>query len=81
VAPHVEVLAVLGLENARPEFQGNYEIRYSAWRIALPPILARLALASAHVLLSSDRYKTFRVHLGDDQQYKKCFPAQEEPHA
>jgi CRISPR-associated protein Csb3 len=81
VSPHVEILAALGLENARPEFLGNYEIRYSVWGHVLPIALARAALTAAHVLLPRDRYKVLRAHLGDDQQYKKCFPAQEEPRA
>ena len=81
VSPHVELLAVLGLEHARPEFRGNYEIRYSVWGHVLPINLARAALTAAHVLLPRDRYRIFRAHLGDDQQYKKCFPAQEEPRA
>jgi CRISPR-associated protein Csx14 len=79
VSPHVEILAALGLEHARPEFRGNYQIRYSVWGQVLPIALARAALTAAHVLLPRDRYRVFRAHLGDDQQYKKCFPAQEEP--
>jgi CRISPR-associated protein Csb3 len=80
VSPHVEILAAVGLEHARPEFPDNYEIRYSVWGHVLPIALARAALTAAHVLLPRDRYRVFRAHLGDDQQYKKCFPAQEEPH-
>jgi CRISPR-associated protein Csx14 len=79
VSPHVEILAALGLEHARPEFRGNYQIRYSAWGQVLPIALARAALTAAHVLLPRDQYRIFRAHLGDDQQYKKCFFAQEEP--
>jgi CRISPR-associated protein Csx14 len=79
VSPLVELLAVVGLEYARPEFRGNYEIRYSAWAEVLSIALARATLATAHVMLPRDRYRIFRAHLGDDQQYKKCFPAQEEP--
>jgi CRISPR-associated protein Csb3 len=79
VSPHVEVLAVLGLEHARPEFRGNYEICYSVWGHPLPIALARAALTAAHALLPRDQYRVFRAHLGNDQQYKKCFPAQEEP--
>src|SRR5262249_19010042 len=50
VSPHVEILAALGLEHARPELQGNYQIRYSVWRQVLPIALARAALTAAHVL-------------------------------
>lgn len=81
ISPHVEILAAVGLEYARPEFRGSYEIRYSVWGHVLPIALARAALAAAQFLLPRDRYRTFRAHLGDDKQYKKCFPAQEEPHA
>jgi len=81
VAPPVEILAVLGLEHARPEFRGNYEICYSVWSQVFPVTLARAALTRAHLLLPADQYRVFRAHLGDDQQYKKCFPAQEELHA
>jgi CRISPR-associated protein Csx14 len=79
VSPAVEVLAVVGLEHARPEFPGTYEIRYSVWGEVLSIALARAALTAAHVMLPRNRYRVFRAHLGDDQQYKKCFPAQEEP--
>jgi CRISPR-associated protein Csx14 len=79
VSPHVEIRAALGLEYARPEFRGNYEICYSVWGQVLPIALARVALTAAHVLLPRDRYRAFRAHPGDDQQYKKCFSAQEEP--
>jgi CRISPR-associated protein Csx14 len=81
VSPHVELLAALGLEHARPEFQGSYEIRYSVWAQVLPTSLARAALTAAHVLLPRDSYRVFRAHLGNDQQYKKCFPAREETKA
>jgi CRISPR-associated protein Csb3 len=81
ISPHVEILAVLGLEHARPEFPDNYQIRYSVWGEILPVALARAALTMAHVLLPRDRYRAFRAHLGDDKQYKKCFFAQEEPRA
>jgi CRISPR-associated protein Csb3 len=81
VSPHVEILAALGLEHARPEFWGTYQIRYSVWGQILPIALARAALTAAQVLLPRAQYRVFRTHLGDDQQYKKCFPAQEEPHA
>lgn len=81
VSPLVEILAAIGLEHARPHFRENYEIRYTAWSSILPVTLARVALASAHALLPPEQYRSFRAHLGDDKQYKKCFPAQEEPHA
>jgi CRISPR-associated protein Csb3 len=66
VSAAVEVLAVVGLEHARPEFRGTYEIRYSVWGGVLSVALARAALTAAHVMLPRDRYRVFRAHLGDD---------------
>lgn len=42
--PLVEMLAVIGLENARPKRVNRYEYRYAAWGEFLPPMLARPAL-------------------------------------
>lgn len=42
--PLVEMLAVIGLENARPKRINRYEYRYAAWGEFLPPMLARPAL-------------------------------------
>lgn len=78
-SPLVEILAAAGLEHARPTFLSRYDIRYSAWKCVLPVPLARAALSMAQVLLPRGQYRIFRAHLGNDQQYKKCFPAQEEP--
>ena len=76
VAPHVELLAAIGLENARPTFLSTYEIRYAAWDDILPVALCRVALAAPHTFLPKDRFRFFRAHLGDDKQYKKCFFAE-----
>ena len=73
VAPHVELLAAIGLENARPTFLSTYEMQYAAWGDILPVALCRVALAPPNTLLSKDRLRVFRAHLGDDKQYKKCF--------
>jgi CRISPR-associated protein Csx14 len=78
VSPCVELLAAMGLEHARPSFPSTYEIRYSAWGAILPPTLARVALTDPAGFLPRHQCRFFRAHLGDDQQYKKCFPAQEE---
>jgi CRISPR-associated protein Csx14 len=80
VSPCVELLAAIGLEHARPSFPSTYEIRYGLWGAVLPLPLARVALTDAAFLPRRER-RSFRAHLGDDQQYKKCFPAQEEPRA
>ena len=76
VAPHVELLAAVGLENARPASLSTYEIRYAAWRDILPVALCRVALAAPHTFLPRGRFRFFHAHLGDDKQYKKCFFAE-----
>jgi CRISPR-associated protein Csx14 len=76
IAPHVELLAAIGLENARPSFLSTYEIRYATWGGVLPVALSRVALAAPHTFLPKDRFRFFRAHLGDDKQYKKCFFAE-----
>ncbi len=86
VAPHVELLAAIGLENARPTFFSTYEIRYAAWGDILPITLCRVALAASipstphtpHIFLPKDQFRFFRAHLGNDKQYKKCFFAEPE---
>ncbi len=78
IAPHVELLAAMGLENARPTFLSTYEIRYAAWDGSLPVTLCRAALCAPHTLLPKDRVRFFRAHLGEDGQYKKCFFAEQE---
>lgn len=76
VAPHVEILATVGLENARPMFISTYELRYAVWRESLPLALCRAALAAPQEFLPKDQYRLFRSHLGEDKQYKKCFFAE-----
>lgn len=78
VSPVVESLSVIGLEFARPEFLSTYEIRYAVWQGKLPPSLARVAFTQPDKFVPRPSYRYFRSHLGDDKQYKKCFPAQEE---
>ena len=46
-SPVVEMMAVWGLENARPREVGLRRYRYAAWRAPLPPSLARPAIAGA----------------------------------
>ena len=76
IAPHVELLAAIGLENARPAFLSTYEIRYAAWGDILPVALCRVALFAPEAFLPKDRFRLFRAHLGDDKRYKKCFFAE-----
>lgn len=78
VSPVVESLSVIGLEFARPEFLSTYEIRYAVWQGGLPASLARVAFTQPDKFVPRSSYRYFRSHLGDDKQYKKCFPAHEE---
>ena len=59
IAPHVELLAAIGLENARPTFLSTYEIRYAAWEAILPVALCRVALAVPHEFLRKDQIRFF----------------------
>jgi len=77
ISPAVESLSVIGLEFARPEFLSTYEIRYAVWQGGLPTSLARVAFTQPDKFVPRSSYRSFRSHLGDDKQYKKCFPAQE----
>lgn len=78
VSPHVELLAAIGLENARPTFRSTYEMRYAVWNNLLPLALCRVALSSPDAFLPQNCFRFFRAHLGDDKQYKKCFFAEQE---
>lgn len=78
ISPVVESLSVIGLEFARPDFLSTYEIRYAVWQGELPACLARAAFTQPDKFVPRSSYRYFRSHLGDDKQYKKCFPAQED---
>jgi len=78
LSPIVEILAVIGLQNARPVFRSSYSISYFAWNGVMPLPLCRAFLGSASSLLDTGDYLQFSAHLGDDQQYKKIFPATQE---
>jgi CRISPR-associated protein Csx14 len=78
VSPAVEALAAIGLEHTRPEFISTYEIRYAVWQGKVPVSLARAVFTQPHGLMPRGHFRCFRSHLGDDKQYKKCFPANEE---
>lgn len=43
-SPVVEMLAAIGLEHARPDEFDKRKVRYSAWGVSLPLMLARVAL-------------------------------------
>ncbi len=59
-SPVVEILAAWGLENARPDEFETRKVRYAAWGVTLPPVLARVALIG-HV--STVPMKRFRFEL------------------
>lgn len=46
-SPVVELLAAWGMENARPMEYATRKVRYAAWGVELPSVLARAALVSA----------------------------------
>lgn len=79
ISPVVEALAAIGLEHTRPVFVSTYGIRYAVWRGKMPVSLARALFPHPHGLVPRGHFRCFRSHLGDDKQYKKCFPANEEP--
>ncbi len=56
-SPVVEFLAALGLEHARPDEYETRKVRYAAWGIPLPPMLARAALCSALTTVPLQRFR------------------------
>ena len=59
-SPVVEILAAWGLENARPdEFETRKVryVRYAAWGIVLPPVLARVALVGGVAVVPMRRFR------------------------
>ncbi len=75
-SPVVEFLAAWGLENARPIEFGLRQVRYAAWGVNLPLILARAAFASA---LPAVPARQFRFELDLSGKNKVVTFAQEEP--
>ena len=59
-SPFVEILAAWGLENARPDEFETRKVRYAAWGVTLPPVLARVALIGR---VSTVPMKRFRFEL------------------
>lgn len=59
-SPIVEILAVLGLEHARPDEYETRKVRYAVWGEMIPPILARAALSGVNV--GAER-RSFRFNL------------------
>ena len=56
-SPIVEILAAWGLENARPDEFETRKIRYAAWGLALPPVLARVALVGGVAVVPMKRFR------------------------
>lgn len=55
-SPVVEFLAAWGLENARPHEFETRRVRYAAWGVSLPPMLARAALFGGISVLPLKRF-------------------------
>src|SRR5579872_818604 len=56
-SPIVEILAAWGLQNARPIEFGRRQVRYAAWGVSLPPMLARAALTGGLAAIPSRRFR------------------------
>lgn len=56
-SPVVHVLAAWGLEHARPDEYARRKVRYAAWGIELPPMLARAALPGLLPFVLSRRFR------------------------
>ena len=78
LSPLVDLLAALGLQNARPVEVGTYALRYMVWNWMLPPVLARPGLALSDRMLPHGCYRSFSANMGSDKYYKKFFFADEE---
>lgn len=74
-SPVVEVLAAWGLEHTRPSEFEIRKVRYAAWTDALPPMLARVALA-CHI--ETLRQRRFSFELAMSGKNKIVTFAQEE---
>jgi CRISPR-associated protein Csx14 len=74
--PLVELLAAIGLQNARPARINRLHYRYAVWAGRLPPILARAALCSR---LEAFPACFFSLFLGEPNQFDRSILfAQEE---
>ncbi len=56
-SPVVEILAAWCLENARPDESGTRKVRYAAWGVALPPMLARVTLVGGIAVVAMKRFR------------------------
>lgn len=78
LSPLVDLLAAVGLQNARPRADGSYAMYYSVWGEIMTPDLCRVALAHSGTLVPPEKCRMFRASLGSDKYYKKVFFATEE---
>lgn len=76
-SPVVEFLAAWGLENARPDEFETRKVRYAAWGISLPPMLARVALLGGIPTIPLEH---FRFELDMSGKNKVVTFAEVEPH-
>lgn len=75
--PIVEILAVIGLENARPSVINRLSYRYAVWRGLLTPSLARPLLGCMRSAIDT---RTFAARLGEPNEYdRSILYAVEEP--
>ncbi|MEW4529962.1 hypothetical protein [Maioricimonas sp. JC845] len=51
-SPIVEILAVLGLEHARPDQYATRKVRYAVWTEMIPALLARAAFSGVDIAVS-----------------------------
>lgn len=77
-SPVVEILAAMGLGNARPDEFGTRRVRYGAWGLPVPPLLARAALGAARAGIP---FRVFQFSLALSGKNKVVTFAQEEPSA
>lgn len=76
-SPVVELLAAWGLESARPYEFETRKVRYSAWGLLLPIVLARVALFGGITALPQ---RVFRFELAMSGKNKVVNFAEQEPH-
>lgn len=78
ISPVVDLLAAIGLENARPLSEPRGVVRYAIWNVALPVSLARPALAVPEGIAPAVGVQRFRTHTGPSKYYKKFYFASKE---
>ena len=79
-SPVVEILAAWGLENARPDEFETRKVRYAAWGLTLPPLLARVALVGGISVMPMKRF-CFELDMSGLGNKIITFAEQETTHA